>query len=105
MARVCVMKEEIDQVNHILGLLKTFETLANLRDRYSNGSTTISVNGNCGRDHYTTELQDLGGPNHPGKFEQQIAYEIANIIGDATKNAINDVIEMLRSKMPFDVQA
>ena len=105
MARVCVMKEEIDQVNHLLELLKTFETLAFIRDRYSNGSVSISVDGSCGKDGYRSAVSDHGGPSHPAKFEQQIAYEISKIIGAANTKAIKDVIAMLREKMPFDVQA
>lgn len=105
MARVCVMKEEIDQVNHLLDLLKTFETIAFIRDRYSNGSVSISVDGNCGKDGYRTGVSDHGGPCHPGNFKQQIEYEISKIIGAANAKAIKDVIDMLRAKMPFDVQA
>lgn len=105
MARLCVMKEEIDQINYLLSLQSEFGRLENFRDRYSNGVVSIIVDGNCGRAAYRAETADHGAPKHPAGFKEQVQYEIGKIIGAATKQAIRDVLKLIKEKMPFDVQS
>lgn len=105
MARLCVMKEEIDQINYLLSLQSEFARLENLQDRYSSGVVSITVDGNCGRAAYRAETADHGSPRHPAGFQQQVQYEIAKIIGTASRQAIQGVLKLIKEKMPFDVQS
>jgi hypothetical protein len=103
MAKVSVTKVEFEQAQVLMERLKQFRTLATIREQYSRGSVSFGVDGNHGRASYPTKSTEPA-TGKAKEFSDRITQQIDAIIASHVLDGIKDVIHLLESQMPFEVE-
>ncbi len=97
---VTVTRDELDQTNKLLELLRQWEPIRAAGNHYAGGDLYVTMTGNT-KASVKVCIDQAQGPKHPPTPTEQCKAEIAAMARNAVERLANDVCVIIKKHMPI----